>query len=825
MANDNQIIAELVIKGVDEFKAQLSQTSKSTEQVKNSIKGLSTEAKKEFRELINEIDKAETEFEKLDASIKLTKSLIEFSEDAKEIELLTKELKKAEVEFAKLNNANKTASASQQSFRTQIRQSREELATLMAQGKITSSEIYKLAKGSGELKDAFGDVSQAISVLSSDTFNLDATIQGLQTITSVMQVGQGVSALFGVENEKLQRTLVKLNALMAITSGLQQIQNNLQAQSALRLRVSTIAQNAYNAVVGQSTGAMKLFKIALASTGVGLLIIGLTTLIANFDKVKTFLFNLFPPLKALGDNFGEIKKKVVDFVKNGILKVLNSFVELYNSSLLVRAGLSAIGATFKNLVGFFVANTKTLIDISTLWWKVLTNPKDAIKTIKSTFSGIVDRYKQFGKDAIDNYTDGIESAKKARLNKFTFDLFAGAEDKGKEDGEKYVKGVDKEVKNIGKNIEPEPIKINIQIDTAEDVEGLLKKEIERINNEIKDLFNIDFLLGKNPQENEQIKLLIQQLKDAENKLKDFEDKFNKLFEEGSAKRKGLARDEAQTILDINIDKEQQINKRQEQQNNEEIERMLELANKGKEIYGEFYNALGEFSSLFSNSVKQKEQEQLDNLKSKKEQGLLSERQYEKEVAKVKLEAAKKQHRLETIQAFAKVPQIVLNALTSVPFPANIALAAIYGAIATAQAVLVAKNKPKFKHGGSVRDVFKGSGYVKGKSHEQGGVNAELEGNEYVIKGNSVDKYGKAFLDRLNKGKINPYALKSIDNFKFNKVVGLDYKKADIATNESYLKEKITTLNSYNREQKDLIKKTNDILNRIDNKLVTKAKYV
>ena len=54
-------------------------------------------------------------------------------------------------------------------------------------------------------------------------------------------------------------------------------------------KLASIQQAIYSTVVGTSTGAMKLFRIALASTGIGLIVIALGLLIANFDKVKQLL--------------------------------------------------------------------------------------------------------------------------------------------------------------------------------------------------------------------------------------------------------------------------------------------------------------------------------------------------------------------------------------------------------------------------------------------------------------------------------------------------------------------------------------------------------
>lgn len=107
--------------------------------------------------------------------------------------------------------------------------------------------------------------------------------------------------------------------------------------------------------------------------------------------------------------------------------------------------------------------------------------------------------------------------------------------------------------------------------------------------------------------------------------------------------------------------------------------------------------------------------------------MISEKEYEKESAKIKNESAQKQRKIDIAMALAKVPMVVLQALSSAPPPASFILAGISGALALAQvAILASTPLPKFKDGGHAGKIFKGSGYVTGKSHAQGGVNAELE---------------------------------------------------------------------------------------------------
>jgi hypothetical protein len=136
---------------------------------------------------------------------------------------------------------------------------------------------------------------------------LDAFAQGAQAIAGGFAAAQGALALFGTENKQVEEAIKKTQGAMALLQGVTAITNVLQKESALRLAIATTAQTAYTAVVGTSTGAMKLFRLALASTGIGALVVGLGLLISNFDDVKKVVMNLLKP-------FDGIIAKVRDFL-------------------------------------------------------------------------------------------------------------------------------------------------------------------------------------------------------------------------------------------------------------------------------------------------------------------------------------------------------------------------------------------------------------------------------------------------------------------------------------------------------------------------------
>ena len=57
-------------------------------------------------------------------------------------------------------------------------------------------------------------------------------------------------------------------------------------ESAVKTAVLSAAQATYATVVGASTGALKLFRLALAGTGIGVLVLAIGELISYFNELQ-----------------------------------------------------------------------------------------------------------------------------------------------------------------------------------------------------------------------------------------------------------------------------------------------------------------------------------------------------------------------------------------------------------------------------------------------------------------------------------------------------------------------------------------------------------
>jgi len=196
------------------------------------------------------------------------------------------------------------------SLRTEIRNLRDQ----MASGELKGEAFTEAAKRAAAMQDQMDKVNKTVKTLANDNKRLDAFVSTAQGIAGGFAAAQGAAALFGSENEDLQKTMVKLQASMTLLNGLQQVSNLLRKESALNTVLLGKANVFATTTTGGLTKGMKLLRIAIISTGIGALVVGIGLLIANFDKVKKAVLDFIPGLSMVGEIFTNIKNAVTDFI-------------------------------------------------------------------------------------------------------------------------------------------------------------------------------------------------------------------------------------------------------------------------------------------------------------------------------------------------------------------------------------------------------------------------------------------------------------------------------------------------------------------------------
>jgi len=171
------------------------------------------------------------------------------------------------------------------SAKQRLRELQKTLTEMALAGESGTKAFKQMEVEAGKLKDQIGDTSQRIKNLASDTRNIDTFVAGIQGITAGFQIAQGAAALFGSENEDLQKALLKVQGAMALANGVQQVANLLNKDSILITQGQAAAQALYATAVGASTGAMKAFRIALLATGIGAAVAAVGLLVAKWDEL------------------------------------------------------------------------------------------------------------------------------------------------------------------------------------------------------------------------------------------------------------------------------------------------------------------------------------------------------------------------------------------------------------------------------------------------------------------------------------------------------------------------------------------------------------
>lgn len=829
MANEN-IIVKFQVEGADKFNKDIEKSA----------------------DVILDVAKANKIADQ--SSDELAKSI---GQTANQLQILGKEGKTSTDEFNKLNTSLKNQISSYEkvstgatSMRSSIRATRGELAKMLLSGEANTAQLYKMAKAGGELTDAMGDANQAIAAMASDTFPLDSMLQGVQSITAGLQVAEGAMALFGVENEDLQKTLVKLNALMAITTGLQQLQNNLQKTSALSLGFNVVMQKAYTLAVGESTGAMKLFRLALISTGIGAFVVLLGVAVTAFMKWSESSSQASKNLKLLADVSKEANKNIEDERaeltklvaiaknenlskeqrKNAIKQINENYPEMLGNITLENIGTEKANELLGKQIQILVDREKIKLLSSKIAQAEIDKENIKNGELLSTWTKsriAINRFFGATKDADRIKNEAITEKATEIENTIT----------------SLTTELNKTLAKLGNNVN-EKTATNVKTATSKvatetkAVVEVAKSELEIYKNELsaleKELEELQFKRVRMPiskKEEDRIKDLtanIQIMKDVlnsltvqpsqpigfiqqlENSLTKTKEELEKLFNETISSGGAIDFDDTNVVelqdkiksltSDLKFAKETfnqlmngdtttddssegggsgDVTDKKAERLKELTAKMNSFAEKYQVIQSGISQATGLASELFARHT-QKETQALDD---KLKRGVISQKQYDKEIAKLKNEQARKEKRARTAEAFAMIPMAILSTFTNTTGGLIIKsiAAGIAGAFALATAIMVATAPlPKYRHGGQ---VFKGNGFVKGRSHSEGGVNAELEGNEFVMKREAVAMYGVNNFNKLNNGLLRPDIFSpNVSNYT-NQLERIDYTKEFKKMNE------------------------------------------
>ncbi len=233
-------------------------------------------------------------------------------------------------------------------MRQQLMAIREEMLRMAEAGDTTSERFIELADNAATLSDTIGDAQAVITLLASDTKNLDAAMQVGGGLVGTFNAATSAMALLGGESEELQQAFLKVQAAMSVLTGVQQVLTVLDKRSAANVVIRTAAIKLLNKVKGQQV-ATETASAATTTTDTAAQVTNTAATNASTAAIKT---------------------------KNAAMAILNKTI-LANPVLWLIAGLAALVAG----ITMYVNKVKKAKDGTDAWNKAMERLENRQKTL------------------------------------------------------------------------------------------------------------------------------------------------------------------------------------------------------------------------------------------------------------------------------------------------------------------------------------------------------------------------------------------------------------------------------------------------------------
>ena len=261
------------------------------------------EIQKQFEALREDISQVEKEVDELSRT---------FGENSKEADAARKSLADLNIAYGRLTKTATDTGASfeqvygeLQPLTTRLGEAEDRMYELALAGKQNTQEFRDLQQAAGNYRKTQVEVDLAVDA-ASKTFGQKLG-GSLQAAAGGFAIAQGAAALFGSENEAIEKSIQKVAGALALVQGINAFKDGLPDLKAFgktilqlpaKLKKSTAAMKLMGlankataktfGLFGKSVNtASKSFKVlrgAIISTGIGLLVVGIGELIANWDE-------------------------------------------------------------------------------------------------------------------------------------------------------------------------------------------------------------------------------------------------------------------------------------------------------------------------------------------------------------------------------------------------------------------------------------------------------------------------------------------------------------------------------------------------------------
>lgn len=267
---------------------------------KSAAKSLSSQYTSTFNELKSSLESGQLNLSELQGMMEIQKTTIadlaaqyqklkaEKGSGAVETTSALSDLEAEKQALTAMRDASGSYQKSSASLRTQLASLRNDMGKLRVEGKENTRDYEEMRRKMEQLGTAYRELHTEQTALSTGATQIGGVINGFQGLMGVYSAGSGIVSLFTRDNEKLMEVQTKMQSVMAVMMGIQQVSNTLHATSAFRIvtcrkvtELWTAAQNGLTTSFGLTAVASKAL-MATMTAGASIII---TTVIAAISKL------------------------------------------------------------------------------------------------------------------------------------------------------------------------------------------------------------------------------------------------------------------------------------------------------------------------------------------------------------------------------------------------------------------------------------------------------------------------------------------------------------------------------------------------------------
>ena len=273
-------------QGVSQLEKEYDNIAISEEQAAIQTKNLTTkiaEQKDIVKQVENDVRNLQEAYENATPGNAQSEALAELNAAKKALQEDKNILASLTEEQERNNESNKRLSR-------QLRELQNDMAKMRLNGEQDTEEYRQMAREAANLSDTLSDLQAQTKILSNDDANLQGLISGINGLSGAFTAATGVMSLFASENENLMKIQARVQSVMAITMGLQQVFNALNQDSAFRLVTVTRVKDfltAANYRLATSLGISNAAATALMATLTLGLSVAVTALIVAWDRLSS----------------------------------------------------------------------------------------------------------------------------------------------------------------------------------------------------------------------------------------------------------------------------------------------------------------------------------------------------------------------------------------------------------------------------------------------------------------------------------------------------------------------------------------------------------